>query len=399
MAAQYGGDGGGPPGRRRIGSRLAMRQLVRTAAVALAVAILAAACTGDEDRRERRSATGCVVSERRRGDVPIAMEGTGRDDVWVVGAHYEGGAAIPYARWWDGERWDAVPVEVVGDANAGFHDVVALSPDDAWTVGSLRAREPMAQRWDGAAWTSVPVPDLRFVESELMSVTAAGPDDVWAVGRGLSERRWRPLILRWDGRTWEQEDVPGVAADATLRGASAAAPDDAWAVGWTVGAGGRHRTLALHFDGSSWGIVATPNPGVGHHVLSSVAAVSPDEAWAVGWSIGPDGRDRPLVLRWDGGRWRPATVPTIGGRAQLIDVAARASGDVWVAGRVTDRTETFATLILHGNGAEWRRVPTPDVGADDDTLAAVAVGDGSVWVAGTAVDAEGGYSSLVLGGC
>ncbi len=381
-----------------------MEPIGRIAVTCLALMVASSACTEGDDGAPRtdRRAYPCAldIARPRSGDVPVAVDGLAPDDVWVVGAHYEGGAGVPYARRWDGETWDSAPVEVVEDANAGFHDVAVVSADDAWAVGSLRAEEPMVQRWDGSAWQNVTLPPTGSAAAELFGVTAAAPDAVWAVGRALHGLRWRALALRWDGGSWGVQDVPTFAGtDAALRGVDANHPGDAWAVGWSVSTGGRYRTLAVHFDGTEWRRVPTPNPGRGDHLLSSVVAPAPDEAWAVGWSIPPDGRDRPLVLRWDGRRWRREILPDIAGRAQLMDVAASGARFVWAAGRATDPSGTFVGLLLLRNGNSWVRVGDIDVGAEDDTLSGVAVTDRSPWGVGTSVDAEGRYTSLVVSGC
>lgn len=377
-----------------------MRVPSRLVAFALAIAVVSG-CTGDRERRRHDDIGACefAVGRARAGDVPVGLDGIAADDVWVVGAHYEGGAGIPYARRWDGETWSAAPVEIVAEANAGFHDVVAVAGDDAWAVGSMRGSEPMAQRWDGSEWRAVRVDPTGAAEAELFAVTAAGRER-WSVGRARFGLRWRPLVMGWQGRSWAAADVPALGGvDAALRGVDAVGPGDAWAVGWTAAPGGRQRTLALRFDGSAWQRVPTPNPGDGDHLLSSVAAVGPDEAWAVGWSVPGDGRDRPLILRWDGARWRPVPAPELVGRAQLVDVSAPEGGDAWAAGRVTDATETFGSLVIAWDGEGWTEVETPDVGAEDDTLAGIAVVDGFPWAVGTSVDIEGRYTSLTLSGC
>ncbi len=49
--------------------------------------------------------------------------------------------------------------------------------------------------------------------------------------------------------------------------------------------GGDDVTLAEHFNGTSWTVVATPNPGEFGGVLSGVAAVATNNVWAVGSSV------------------------------------------------------------------------------------------------------------------
>jgi hypothetical protein len=172
-----------------------MRASVRIVAAWLAVALGATACTGGDDPDANAPACGIEVVDARRGDVPAAVDGLAPDDVWVVGTHYEGGAGVPYANRWDGEAWDAVSIEVVEEANSGFHDVAAVSGGEAWAVGNLRASEPIVQRFDGKAWEDVTVPSMGFEAAELLGVTAPEAGTVTAVGRALDGRRWRTLVV------------------------------------------------------------------------------------------------------------------------------------------------------------------------------------------------------------
>ena len=89
---------------------------------------------------------------------------------------------------------------------------------------------------------------------------------------------------------------PDVGAEPnTLRDVAVAAPDDAWAVGWRI-AGSHYRTLAQHWDGSTWSVVPTPGLGSGDAVLTGVAALSSQDVWSVGWVMRDDGL-RPVVDR------------------------------------------------------------------------------------------------------
>src|SRR2546423_13698011 len=63
---------------------------------------------------------------------------------------------------------------------------------------------------------------------------------------------------------------------------SALSPSDIWAVGVQTNSSGYDRTLAEHWNGSTWSIVPTPNPGSSHNDLNAVSAVSTNNVWAVG---------------------------------------------------------------------------------------------------------------------
>ncbi len=65
-----------------------------------------------------------------------------------------------------------------------------------------------------------------------------------------------------------------------LLGVAAVAPNDVWAVGQSTdfGAG---QTLIVHWNGTAWSTVPSPHPGT-YSVLRSVSAVSANDMWAVG---------------------------------------------------------------------------------------------------------------------
>jgi hypothetical protein len=47
----------------------------------------------------------------------------------------------------------------------------------------------------------------------------------------------------------------------------------------------------MHWDGSTWEVVDTPDPSDGNCILYAVAAFATDDVWAVGWW--DDGTDEP----------------------------------------------------------------------------------------------------------
>src|SRR5436305_5806569 len=93
--------------------------------------------------------------------------------------------------------------------------------------------------------------------------------------------------------------TPGGRSSA-LFGVDATSKTDAWAVGY-ANSQGADRTLAMHWNGSRWTRVPTPNPGSSCDTdrLFAVEIVSPSDAWAVGSSLGGSG-ERAVVLHWDG---------------------------------------------------------------------------------------------------
>jgi hypothetical protein len=108
------------------------------------------------------------------------------------------------------------------------------------------------------------------VGGQLDGVAAASTAGVWAAG---SSTLGNPLTVRWDGRAWKRVTTPGgdhltSPQGGFLNGAAAVSADDAWA----VGAGMFNRALIEHWDGAAWTQVHSPDPG-GGTVLNGVAAM------------------------------------------------------------------------------------------------------------------------------
>jgi hypothetical protein len=153
--------------------------------------------------------------------------------------------------------------------------------------------------------------------------------------------------------------VPGPtvtgATNTILNAVSASSASDAWAVGRSTQSLVTS-SLAAHWNGTAWAVVATPHvPG---SVLTSVADISPTDAYAIGQSE---------ALFWNGTTWQPISVPTPGGGqlAFLSAVAAGSASNVWIAGQYFDSAKgADEPFIAHFNGKTWSAGHVPANGAD-----------------------------------
>src|SRR4029453_16569665 len=97
--------------------------------------------------------------------------------------------------------------------------------------------------------------------------------------------------------------------DNVLYDVSVLSSTDAWAVGeYLVDGGGALRTLIQHFDGANWTIVPSPNrlSGTDHNQTNSlrgVAAIAPNDVWAVGYTVSDDTPYQTLTMHWNGAAW------------------------------------------------------------------------------------------------
>lgn len=165
---------------------------------------------------------------------------------------------------------------------------------------------------------------------------------------------------------------------------AAVSPDDVWAVG-TYRDSATRDDLALteHWDGASWSVVPMPRPK-GEVQLSSVSAGAAGDVWAVGHR----GLYHGVAEHWDGRRWHQVpTPPTFEG---LLSVSAVSPDDVWAVGDVTHQG-LRRSLIEHWDGEAWSVVPSRDCHSDrllggsaqDNILDAVAgTAADDVWAVG-----------------
>jgi hypothetical protein len=156
-----------------------------------------------------------------------------------------------------------------------------------------------------------------------------------------------------------------------LHGVAASSARSAWAVGSTL----EGKSVAWHWDGTSWRSVPLP-PVSGQLHLESVAAPDDGEAWAVGWDTRQTSRvnydTHAVIEHWDGARWQVVPSP-YAGQSALYSIAASGPRDVWAVG--ADFHDTQVTLkgfahgkfpvhhdrflLLHWDGTSWSTVKLP----------------------------------------
>lgn len=369
--------------------------------VALAVALLPRLAPSESIAAACRL-TPSVTQGDTHGDLFMRVDGSSSSDVWAVGSQYDGGKGVPLAERWNGTAWERFEVpNVASGVIAGLHDVVSIAPDDAWAVGSYRGGRALTEHWDGSAWNLVPSPGAGDGDNEWLAVTATSSDDVWAVGKRSEGTDYRTMVGRWGGSGWRVVPSPNVGTKHNvLRDVDARAAADVWAVGWRLDGSGRYRTLAQHWDGSTWQVVPTPNTGRGDNILAGVTVVGKNDAWAVGWvTAGSDG-SRSLALHWDGSAWTVVETPNPGPTLNQLTAVADGPSGVFAVGQVADDEQVLRSWVLQRTGETWTEVPSPNERDLHNTLSGVAVTDeGNVWAVGQALDSSSGYYSHVLSGC
>jgi hypothetical protein len=237
-------------------------------------------------------------------------------------------------------------------------------------------------------WQIIASPNGSRQVNELHSISALAENDVWAVGVSYNTERTlsSSLIEHWNGSRWSVVPSPNPSSTLNiLYGVAAVAPNDVWAVGYAATASSG--AVIMHWNGSVWSVVPNPPSSIFMSNLLALAVISPNDIWAVGSGrIGDE--DATLTLHWNGAAWSFVSSPNVTPEVDntLSGVAAVAANDVWAVGtqQPTSLTDPH-TLILHWNGAAWSIVASPNDGGnnvDNHLLAAAAVASNDVWAVG-----------------
>ena len=304
-----------------------------------------------------------------------------KNDVWAVGVYYELTEERQQALilHWDGTLWSQIESPSLGSNAAGLDDVVAISANDIWAVGAYGMADgkqsfALLEHWDGTQWTIFPSPNPGSRVNGLDGVSAVSPDDVWAVGTYADYQEdggfgaFKTLAMHWDGSKWEVVHSPngeGYSHAYELRDVTAIARDDVWAVGSylpDIGANVPYQMLTLHWDGSEWKVI--PNAfSTQSTMLAGVTATSARDVWAVGNYCPAECDNRsghsPMTMHWDGDRWNAEPIDVVSSDSYLSGVAVVpgvTGAEVWVVGDLKTVVD-FRVQVLIAHSAPEEAAP------------------------------------------
>lgn len=185
-------------------------------------------------------------------------------------------------------------------------------------------------------------------------------------------------------------DSPNQGGNAQLAGVAAIAPDNVWAVG-----SGGNNILIEHWDGNQWTIdpVSNNTPGV----LSAISVRSRGDIWAVGYfNDDTTGSTETLIEHYDGNTWTPVQGANRLRMSNLLyGVAARAADDVWAVG-YSYSEGPYLSLVEHWDGNAWTVVPSPSPGDLFNYLYSVAaLGASDVWAVGYTANRGSPFATLI----
>ena len=215
----------------------------------------------------------------------------------------------------------------------------------------------------------------------LISTSVIGPNDIWAVGDSENGGGFdQSLAEHWNGSTWAIVATPNFGTfDNDFNGVSAVSTNDVWVAGdyATNSTATGLVATALHWNGSTWTTYSfTPSPLA---TLYAVTAVSSSNVWAVGtYSIQNVG-NATLIEHWDGTAWSliPSQSPSTFD-SELFAVSAWSATDIWAAGRQQSSVANapLQSLAEHWDGSAWSTIATPNTASGDNEILGVAALEG-----------------------
>jgi len=306
------------------------------------------------------------------------------------------GATTPLAERWNGTSWAIQPVS--GSAGSLASELLAVSCPTATActaggseINSAQTPVPLAEGWNGTKWRVQPVPSpAGAIGAGFSGLSCSSPAACTAAG-SYGNRSGATVLLAeaWNGTKWRIQATPSPAGStgSEFLAVSCSAPAACTAVGATTistpggrgASGGSSMTVSLaeRWNGTSWRIQATPNPGrsVGTG-LAGVSCSATTACTAAGSYDTTSHLARATAAAWGGRNWHRQATPSLAGASVssgLVGLSCASARACTAAGFGTDTAGESTTLTERWDGTRWRIQPSPvPAGAVSATLTGVS---------------------------
>jgi hypothetical protein len=224
-------------------------------------------------------------------------------DIWITGAWITN-QDVPTAlvEHWDGQKWTLVldQSHVLGNGTQAQASVLWTTTATGGQVlaggaqiGSDNVSRAYLERWDGQKWQQVDVNSLGQNASAIVSLSAVSADNIWAIVQNtISGQGTATAFAHWDGKTWKQVSAPAwlVGQKTYTQHILALSSTNVWAMN------NYSPSVLAHWNGTSWSQVKLPASSLNLDTFSIDFTVSAGATWVVGRIIEKDGSTtRPLL--------------------------------------------------------------------------------------------------------
>jgi hypothetical protein len=196
---------------------------------------------------------------------------------------------------------------------------------------SSKVKVTLAERWNGTSWAIQTTPNpTGSSDSSLSGVSCPTTNACTAVGYYFNSSNGFVMLAEgWNGTSWAIQTTPNPpgGSDSSLTGVSCLGEQHypfavlCTAVGKYFNSSGVHVSLAERWNGTSWAIQSTPNPTGGTlNFLSGVSCPTTSACSAVG-SYFNGSSVVTLAEGWNGTSWAIQSTPNPGAHSSLSEVS------------------------------------------------------------------------------
>lgn len=284
------------------------------------------------------------------------------------------GMGLPLVEGWGGARWAIQTFPVPSSASGGqLYGVSCVSAKSCSAAGgysdSAGTGLTLAGAWNGTSWSDQTTPVVAGATNSLLAaVSCASATGCLAVGNDTDSAGSNlPMTLAqvWNGTSWSTQTTRDQAGAVTsnLRAISCSAATVCTAVGYYTEGQGATLTLADARHGSSWSVVASPNPvGSVDAEFSGVSCSAAAACTAVGDYFSASGTGQMLAERWNGTSWSIEAVPNPAGAASstFAGVSCTTATSCIAVGSFSNSAGQTLPLAESWNGTSWSVQDAPN---------------------------------------
>jgi hypothetical protein len=304
---------------------------------------------------------------------------------FAVGGHTNGGSTFANAMHWNGTAWsiEAIP-KPAGSTYSELNGVACPTTTSCFAVGgytSPSGRNLFAVHWNGSAWSiRTTARPAGATGAGFDGIACPAPASCFAVGDYSSSTVTTALVQHWNGTAWTTQPKPNPSGStsSTLYGVACPTTTSCFAAGdWFKSP--VTKTLVEHWNGSAWGIQASPNPAGSTYASFSggISCPGPNNCFAAGISSANTGGTKGLIAHWNGSVWAGQPSVNPGHSPTLSAVACLSTTSCFAVGFF----DTTASLIEHWDGSIWTRMTSPHPGSFYNDFLGVACRTGMVCMA------------------
>ncbi len=306
---------------------------------------------------------------------------------------------------WNGSKWKiaASPNQEIGGQNNGnFLNAVSCSAkDNCLAVGSYwnAAGTPstLAETWDGSTWSISPSPDVASQDNysnTLAGVSCTTATSCVAVGEYSYDNAAQTLAASWNGGSWAIGTTVNPGGADSLAAVSCVNPTDCAAVGTYLNG---QESMIETWDGTAWLTATTPVEGQ-TSALHGVSCSSSTSCMAVGtYGTAVDLYPLTLIESWNGTTWATSSSASPGTSENVLNAVSCTSSTSCIAVGFDSSGSALQTLVETWDGSSWSTTPSPDLGTVDNVLTGISCTDaGDFCVAvGYTQDSSGDTQPLI----